>query len=197
MPTAFAIRQQESTAGRYRLSGFVDSREEGQALDGFVKRPRASVLKDGPTFSGVSNDDVDESLVLEELDQAPLIRFEWDHRLERQFRILQQWEGVVTEVTASDFTIELSDLSDSAAPTEVATLPVREVSDSDRALLQPGAVLYWHIGYETSPGGQQSRVSEIRLRRAPKWTARQLEQHRVRGQVLFDEITANENPTKS
>lgn len=196
MPTAPAMLHRESTAGRHRLSGFVESDDEGQALSGFVKPPRASVLKNRPTLAS-SNDYVGESSVPEELDEAPLIRIKGEHRLGRVFKILQQWECVVTEVAEDDFTMELSDLSDPAAPMEVAVLPIREISEADRPLLRPGAVLYWHIGYETSPGGQRSRMSEIRLRRSPKWTVTLIERIRARGQAMFDEITVNEDRTKS
>ena len=43
----------------------------------------------------------------------------------------------------------------------------------DLDLLEPGAVFYWNIGYRDRPSGRE-RISTIRFRRLPVWTADEL-----------------------
>jgi hypothetical protein len=140
-------------------------------------RPRSTKTRVGsdlPPTIDVSYDTSDN--VPPKFDLPPLFRVtSASPPLPRRIRVLQQFEGVVTEVGTTEFTAELRDLTDSRRPPEVADFPYAEISASDRSLVEPGAVFYWAIGYDTSPGGQTTRISEIRLRRAPVWTDRKLE----------------------
>ena len=99
--------------------------------------------------------------------------------------MLQQWEGVVTRVEGDGFEAELHDLTDSSNPPEFAELPLAEISEADKPLLMPGCVFYWIIGYETRSGGQITRVSEIRVRRMPRWSKKSLETVKEKGRELF------------
>jgi hypothetical protein len=92
-----------------------------------------------------------------------------------QVRVLQQWECVVTDVDEASFFAELQDLGDPSCPIEIVQIPLDEVPREDHDLLECGSVFYWSIGFETSPGGQLKRVSEIRFRRTPRWTKRAIE----------------------
>lgn len=85
------------------------------------------------------------------------------------FRLLQQWEGTVTEVASSEFTAELRDLTEPANYREEATFDLDEVSPDDQTLLALGAVFRWSIGYRTSAAGQRERVSLLRFIRIPGW----------------------------
>ena len=85
------------------------------------------------------------------------------------FRLLQQWEGTVTEISDGEFTAELRDLTDPANYREEATFDLDEVSPDDQLLLGLGAVFRWSIGYRTSNAGQRERVSQIRFVRIPGW----------------------------
>lgn len=85
------------------------------------------------------------------------------------FRLLQQWEGTVTEVADGEFSAELRDLTDPANYREEATFELDEVSPDDQLLLALGAVFRWSIGYKTSNAGQRERVSQIRFVRIPGW----------------------------
>ncbi len=85
------------------------------------------------------------------------------------FRLLQQWEGTVTEVADGEFSAELRDLTDPANYREEATFDLDEVSPDDQLLLALGAVFRWSIGYKTSNAGQRERVSQIRFVRIPGW----------------------------
>jgi hypothetical protein len=85
------------------------------------------------------------------------------------FKSLNKWEGYVTEFSedGDDFSAILTDLKNGGTKEEV-TLPVEEVSEQDRPLLQLGALFYWNIGYE-KVNGQIKKASIIRFKRLPKW----------------------------
>jgi hypothetical protein len=99
------------------------------------------------------------------------------------FKLLQQWEGTVTQVKAREFTADLRDLTCPQNPVEEATFATEEVSIPDLPLLECGAAFYWSIGYKTS-NGQKERVSQIRFRRLPVWTERELVAGRQRAEAL-------------
>lgn len=85
------------------------------------------------------------------------------------FRLLQQWEGTVTELAEGELTAELRDLTDPTNYREEAIFDLDEVSPDDQALLALGAVFRWSIGYRTSAAGQRERVSQLRFVRIPGW----------------------------
>lgn len=91
------------------------------------------------------------------------------------FSSLQKWEGVVLQVTLECIIARLVDLTQPGASEEEAEIPLNELSEEDRDLIQPGAVFYWNIGYLDSQSGQRTRVSIIRFRRLPAWTRKEIE----------------------
>lgn len=96
---------------------------------------------------------------------------------------LQSWEGTVLEVDGDSFVARLVDVADEH-PDEEASISTEELCDFDLELLEPGAILYWTIGYRYQVGGARERVSRIRLRRLPAWTKRQLDEARERAAAL-------------
>lgn len=92
------------------------------------------------------------------------------------FRLLQQWEGIVTEIADGEFTAELRDLTDPANYREEATFELDEVSPDDQPLLALGAVFRWSIGYKTSNAGQRERVSQLRFVRILGWRKSAIEE---------------------
>jgi hypothetical protein len=101
------------------------------------------------------------------------------------FLLLQKWEGVVKKVGSDTFIAQLTDLS-SQSEDEEAEIPIEEISLADKAMLAPGAVFYWCIGYRDTPGGQRIRASEIRFRRLPSWTLTELDKARKEAEELGD-----------
>lgn len=91
-----------------------------------------------------------------------------------RFVSLQKWEGVVLAIKHGSFLARLLDLSQ-GSPEEEGEFPFDDVSEEDRLLLKPGAIFYWNIGYHDSRTGQRRKVSEIRFRRLPAWTVRDIE----------------------
>ena len=87
------------------------------------------------------------------------------------FPALQEWEGYVVEMRATDFVAHLTDLTAGAShEQEEATIPISELSDHDAARMTIGSVFRWVIGYERSPAGTKKRVSQIVLRDLPAMT---------------------------
>jgi len=86
----------------------------------------------------------------------------------RTFSSLQKWEGYVIETNDDYFLARITDLSEDHEDEEIEVM-YTEISDDDKELVRPGAIFYWHIGYETEKGTVK-RSSIIRFRRLPKWT---------------------------
>lgn len=153
---------------------------------GDIVRERELVRGDEPGTGWSSPDRGETSRVSKPRLVAPLIRLPVGTLPLERVRVLQQWEGVVTDVTDDSFFADLQDLSDSSQPLEVVEIPIEEVSEDDRPLLAEGAVFYWSIGHETSAGGTLRRMSEIRMRRMPRWTKRDIQNVAKRAEELFE-----------
>lgn len=107
---------------------------------------------------------------------------------QKQFQPLQQWEGVVTSIDVDSIGVELKDLTTPNHPVEFAELPMGDIPNEDRRLLELGSVLYWSIGYKRSPGGTIERVSVVRMRRAPRWSRREVDTISAKAATLFTQI---------
>jgi len=178
--STLSLRVPENGSSRSGIAtNFSANTDSGEEISAFLPKPnhRPKALYSSSDLSRPSNEIQntmpDAPAVLQ---PQPLIRLNSaSGPMPRKIRILQQWEGVIIEVGNSDFTAELRNLTEIDSPPQVAEFPYSEISNSDRSLVAPGAVFYWSIGYDTTPGGQVRRVSEIRLRRSPEWTERKLE----------------------
>lgn len=128
---------------------------------------------------------------------TPLIRLSMPRPPQRRFEIVQQWEGVVTDIEADAVFAELLDLTNPSHSREVVELPLIEISEADQRILRPGSVFYWAIGYERSVGGQIRRVSEIRLRRTPIWSQHQIDSVKARAKKLYERYSGNDQRDSS
>lgn len=88
------------------------------------------------------------------------------------FRALQKWKGVVVEVRQDTFLAQIVSIDENSS--QEAEIYIEEVGQEDQALIEPGAVFYWTIGYLNKASGTL-RASIIRFRRLPTWTKRELE----------------------
>lgn len=80
---------------------------------------------------------------------------------------LQEWEGVVVEVEKNKFHAHLIDLTSGATlVSEIAEIPLTEISDSDREKVVPGAIFRWVIGYQRKLSGAKLNSSVIYFRRS-------------------------------
>lgn len=107
----------------------------------------------------------------------PVVRIPQHEFPQSRFIPLQKWEGIVLQVTDEVFVGRLLDLMHHS-PDEEAEFPLEEVPPGDSALVEPGAIFYWNIGYLETRSGQRIRASVIRFRRLPVWTSEELEDAR-------------------
>lgn len=114
-----------------------------------------------------------ESSLLNEAQEAPVVFLAKHKSSKDNYKLLQQWEGVVQEIDDEYFVCQLRDLSGDE-PDETAEIFLEEVSDNDRSLITAGAFFYWNIGYYENKSGQRTRSSMIRFRRLPAWTNKEL-----------------------
>jgi hypothetical protein len=109
-------------------------------------------------------------------------------RTDSYFTPLQEWEGSVVEILEDTFTAKLIDVSTNASEEpDYAEFLLSDVSDEDQALLKPGAIFRWSVGYKNT-NGTKTRISQIVFRRLPIWTARQLEEAEAVATDLYEGI---------
>ncbi|MES2694659.1 MAG: hypothetical protein V4773_14385 [Verrucomicrobiota bacterium] len=104
------------------------------------------------------------------------------------FHELSRWEGVVIQENGDEFSARLTDPYGKRADEE-AEFPIDEIPSFDRELVQQGAVFYWSIGYWDSISGLRSRISQIRFRRLPVWSASELRKARANAGRLSELFT--------
>jgi CheY-like chemotaxis protein len=103
---------------------------------------------------------------------------------------LQEWEGQVQEVGSNYFSARLVDLTASEnEETEEAELPLDDLIESDRALLVPGAVFRWIIGYRYMYG-QKERFTRVVIRRLPMWTEQEIRSADREAADLYEALSA-------
>jgi hypothetical protein len=94
---------------------------------------------------------------------------------EEQFQLLQVFEGTVQRIEeGSDVVVVITDRTCRSNPAEEAVLDIEEFPEFDRDELEPGTVFDWRIGYMNTRGSHR-RVSEVRVRRVPRLSRRQVE----------------------
>ena len=111
---------------------------------------------------------------IDRLADRVIVRVPYPSPPPSRFELLQQWEGEVRQIEADEFTAVIRDLTNPCSPEEEITLPKDEISSGDIGLVQPGAIFYWIIGYRISPDGQKTRTSDLRFRRLPAWSAKEI-----------------------
>jgi CheY-like chemotaxis protein len=103
---------------------------------------------------------------------------------------LQEWEGQVQEVGSNYFSARLVDLTaGEKEETEEAELPLDDLIESDRALVVPGAVFRWIIGYRYMYG-QKERFTRVVIRRLPMWTEQEIRSADREAADLYDALSA-------
>jgi hypothetical protein len=111
---------------------------------------------------------------------------------QHNFKVLQRWEGIVSEVLQDECIAQIRDLTAPDNPVEEISFSVEEIPESDRHLAQPGAVFYWSIGYDDRIDGQRNRRSTIRFRRLPVWTDKELEAAQKKAESIGKDLDRTE-----
>lgn len=123
---------------------------------------------------------------------APLRRFFGSGPNNSRFEVLRQYEGEVIDIAENQITALLTNYREDDMPVERVVFQLSEVPEADLDLVEIGSEFYWTLGFEKTPGGTERRVSEVRFRREPRWTANQLEAIRAESESLWD-IRGGEN----
>jgi len=144
------------------------------AIDPPLPRPEESPAESPTDHTGKEREKV-----------SPFVQLMPGRSPSRRFNVLQQLECVVTEVMDDSVWAYLSDLSDPHKPKEIAEFPLAEIPEADLHLLEPGSVFYWIIWREHSATGQLRRMSEIRVRRTPRWSQHDIEMVKSESEELF------------
>jgi hypothetical protein len=124
-------------------------------------------------------------------DLAPLERARlYQHSQPSRLEVLNAWEGAVTAVDhqARTFTARLYDLTYDTADISEADFDINDVSANDIELLRVGGVFRWMIGYRKHSFGQHDRISTIKFRRLPAWSADDIEAAKAEGERLAGKI---------
>lgn len=132
-----------------------------------------------------SETDADEEKKADDLSDSQN-QFE---KTRKRFRVIQKWEGTVIEVADDIFVAELKTIV-GGEDDLIAEIMMEEVDKDDLALVKPGAVFYWNIGYLKQPSGTM-RISLIRFRRLPLWRKRQLQKAKIEATKLKALLDAN------
>ncbi len=89
---------------------------------------------------------------------------------------LQIWEGTVQSVDQSAGTMDVILVSKTVEiPEHTGSIELQWVSDQDKDLVRPGAVFYLTLFKRTRRGSIENS-QELRFRRVPNWTRKQLQQ---------------------
>jgi hypothetical protein len=94
-------------------------------------------------------------------------------------QVLTRMAGTVQRVNSDSFIAILQDQDNPGAPAESAEFDKAILTESDERLLAEGAVFYFNVGYRTDEKGTRSAFSEVRFRRLPEWTAKDIESIRT------------------
>ena len=102
-----------------------------------------------------------------------------------RFLVRQDWEGVVETIGSETFTARLRDrTNDESIAGEIAELPIADVDDDDRELLQIGGVFYLTVGRLLRANGRHERVGRMVFRRLPAWTKSTFDRAKLRAERL-------------
>jgi len=166
--------------------------QEALEADAILPSPTVPVTQPTPRNGHLESTMREVPGVGNDIDVSPLIRLSRPKVLPRRLAVLQSWEGAVTDIGDGELWAELRDLTKPSNPPEEVELSLDSFSVADRALLRIGSVFYWVVGYQTSPGGQITNVSEVRLRRTPQWSQYTIDSIQAKAADLFRELTGND-----
>lgn len=101
---------------------------------------------------------------------------------------LQEWEGRVLHTQGRLVIARLVDITaGDTEETEEVELPLDDVTEADQALLRPGAIFRWILGYSYA-SGRKERFARVIVRRLPVWTAREMSEADREASELHDAI---------
>ena len=105
------------------------------------------------------------------------------------FHPVQEWDGYVVEIYDDVFVARITDLTQvGPEDAQEVEIPIEELSDRNRQILEINRLFRWSIGYERTRGGQRKRVSKMIFRDLPAWTKKEIEDDRAKSINLLENI---------
>ncbi|MEY9593621.1 hypothetical protein ABIA06_005912 [Bradyrhizobium yuanmingense] len=144
----------------------------------YRRRKRALILRNqGVDSTSVDSEDVGpqaDEPAPKELGIRPLRFPRSPVRIAPREITLQEWEGRVVQIQGRLVIARLVDITaGETEESEEVELPLDDVTESDQALLRPGAIFRWILGYSYA-SGRKERFARVIVRRLPVWTAREM-----------------------
>lgn len=164
--------------------GTIEPRRRVRATEGLGERERVSLLR-GQEVIGKNVPTTPEKT---DLSSANAASFRGRQVMPSTMPV-QLWEGVVKALDASSLAMQVI-LTDKLGGLEdhAAEISLEWVSDQDKDLIRPGAVFYLTLYKEISPGGTCRNSQELRFRRLPNWTKREVEAVSVEASSLLGQF---------
>lgn len=105
--------------------------------------------------------------------------------------VIQIWEGIVSNVDLeqNQMTVKLNDRQ-GIVPSHTAQIGLDWVVRQDMDLVRPGAVFYWTIYKETKTTTIR-HSQEIRFRRLPNWTSKQVATIYSKADAFLAKVTSD------
>ena len=107
------------------------------------------------------------------------------------FKLLNLWEGRITEVRDSEFDAIITDKTNPDFADELVTIDKSEITPDDFSMIKQGAVFYWSVGYSDYPGRGRARESKIRFRRLMGWTEAEINHAKKIGKEFAEFFKSN------
>ena len=114
------------------------------------------------------------------------------------FIALKKLEGQVTSIDQEqkEVSIRFHEIGGDNQVIEEAVFDMDEIPPSDYDLLEEGAIVYWNIGY-LDQSGERKRISELRFRRMPIWSKREIERVEKKAKAFKDFFSPEPQNKKS
>ena len=104
--------------------------------------------------------------------------------------LIQTWEGTVVRVNEENHAMEVRlNAKIGQVPEHAGEIDLQWVSEQDKDLVQPGAVFYLTLFRRVKRGGIENN-QELRFRRLPSWTKRQMAQVEQDACMLLSKMKA-------
>jgi hypothetical protein len=122
--------------------------------------------------------------------QSPLIPRQKNSTIEQDAVVLQIWEGRVLTVNRNAEVMQvILSAKMGNIPEHTGEIELQWVAEQDIDLVRPGAVFYLTLYKQTKRGSIQN-AQELRFRRRPDWTKRQIDQITLDAERLRSKMKA-------
>jgi hypothetical protein len=143
-------------------------------------------VDEGPVVGGTAKGQVIEEQISEPL--VPIIPYRSQESIYAS--VIQMWEGKVISVDAENEVMQvLLNAKIGVVSAHTGEIELQWVSDQDRDLVRPGAIFYLTLSRRLKRSGIEN-AQEIRFRRLPSWTKKQIAEIEAEADKLWTKLKA-------